>query len=481
MYRKKCFIFIKKYFTEFVGFWRKNVDYGIFNGEANEDSEGMLWEVAPYGSGYSIKAAQGAEDAYLRIDGSAITFGEAQALQITVSDGYFFISNGSNYIRFTNSYNNTSCFTAGTSTSSRNVIFYKVSESSEVEILPPEGEPIFTLAVISDLHTDAGIEGWEEPIRGSVTLTTKAIYEQEDADVILLGGDLTSAHMGSSWGSSDAEKIANFKAAQNAIIEAAESATDSHRVLYATGNHDFAIGLKTFNSGDYIDAQERYLPELVDAKSIDDVEANAYFQKTMPSGTAAGVEHVLAYHYNIDGLDFIVLNTPYIGADKHNDYNYDTDSLNWIKNKLDAIGKDKTVFFIAHYPLNTDKNLSSGKGVNAATQAVLKESVLDEYPNAIYLYGHDHGGYKIVADTYERVTTYDANGNSYDNRYVMPDGFVSSFVGSMSYYGTGIEPSSLGDETLNVIQGLMVYVYEDRIVFQMKNYGVADMGSYILT
>ena len=77
--------------------------------------------------------------------------------------------------------------------------------------------------------------------------------------------------------------------------------------------------------------------------------------------------------------------------------------------------------------------------------------------------------------------TYDANGNSYDNRYVMPDGFVSSFVGSMSYYGTGIEPSSLGDETLNVIQGLMVYVYEDRIVFQMKNYGVADMGSYILT
>lgn len=355
---------------------------------------------------------------------------------------------------------------------------------SGMSIMPAEAagedEPIFTIAAISDIHTDAGIQEWDDPLRNDVYTTVDAIYFNEDADVLLLGGDLTSAHMGGSWGATDEEKKANFKRAQAAIINAAESATDSHRVLYATGNHEFAVGTKDFNSGDYIDATERNLPKLVDAKDINDTDANAYFQRTMPEGTAANVRHVLAYHYNIDGMDFMVLNTPYTGEDNHSNYEYDEESLIWVANKMEAIGRDKTVFFIAHYPLGTDKNVTSGKSVNAATQAVLKEEILDNYPNAIYLYGHDHGGYKIHFDTYERVTTYDENGQAVDNRDDVPAGFVSSFVGSMSYYADEINPYSLGSADPNIVQGLMVYVYSDRIVFQMKNYGAEDLGSYVL-
>ena len=355
-----------------------------------------------------------------------------------------------------------------------------IPDSGETSFAAEEEKPLFTLAAISDFHTDAGIERWDVPIRTGVLDTVDAIYFNEDADVVLLGGDLTSAHMGSNWGSTDEEKKANFTKARQEIIDAAYAATDSHRALFATGNHDFAVGTLDFNSGDYIEATEKYLSPMIDATSVTDTEANAFFQHEMPAGTKEGVRHVLAYHYNIDGMDFIVINTPYIGADKHGDYNYDEESLDWVYNKLEAIGYEKTVFIIAHYPLATDKDVTSGKGVNVATQEHLKEKVLDDHPNAIYLYGHDHGGMKIQYDTFERITTYNPDGTTYVDREVAPEGFLSSFIGSMSYYGSNVTPSSLGSTTPNVVQGLMVYVYEDRIVFQMKNYGTDHLGSYVL-
>ena len=149
-----------------------------------------------------------------------------------------------------------------------------------------------------------------------------------------------------------------------------------------------------FNSGDYIEQTERYLPEMIDAEDIYDTDANAYFQRNMPAGASSDIRHVLAYHYNIDGVNFMVLNTPFIGTDNHSNYVYDEDSLRWVENKMWDIGEDKTVFFIAHYPLSTDKNVTSSKSVLASTQRVLKNEILDKYPNAVYLYGHDHGGYK---------------------------------------------------------------------------------------
>ena len=83
-----------------------------------------------------------------------------------------------------------------------------IPESKETSFAAEEEKPLFTIAAISDFHTDAGIERWDIPIRTGVLDTVDAIYFNEDADVILLGGDLTSAHMGSNWGSTDEEKKA---------------------------------------------------------------------------------------------------------------------------------------------------------------------------------------------------------------------------------------------------------------------------------
>lgn len=57
--------------------------------------------------------------------------------------------------------------------------------------------------------------------------------------------------------------------------------------------------------------------------------------------------------------------------------------------------------------------------------------------------------------------------------------FISSFMGSTRHYLNGIDSGILDTETPNIIQALMIYVYQDRVVFEMKNYnkyGLCDNG-----
>ena len=52
--------------------------------------------------------------------------------------------------------------------------------------------------------------------------------------------------------------------------------------------------------------------------------------------------------------------------------------------------------------------------------------------------------------------------------------FISVFLGSMRYYNNAIEGSwvsSSYERTPKIIQAMMIYVYQDRIEFHMKNYG----------
>jgi hypothetical protein len=48
--------------------------------------------------------------------------------------------------------------------------------------------------------------------------------------------------------------------------------------------------------------------------------------------------------------------------------------------------------------------------------------------------------------------------------------FFSAFMGSMRYYYNTIDPGDMPVETPNIVQALMVYVYQDRVELHMKNY-----------
>lgn len=52
--------------------------------------------------------------------------------------------------------------------------------------------------------------------------------------------------------------------------------------------------------------------------------------------------------------------------------------------------------------------------------------------------------------------------------------FVSSFMGSMRYYSNAVTTGSGDAEENPIVQGLMIYVYENRIELRMKNFGTVE-------
>ena len=436
-------------------------DFEAFNARDNVSRENTLWLIESYEKGYSIKAIgiEG-ENVYLNINASGTTtLGERQELTIAAVTGGFQISRVSGskyYVRFTNSYKidniNTSCFVSSTGTVSSTFIIYQVVKPEE-DTFDQEEPRLFTIAAVSDLHTDYGIQEKAPYIRQGFIELTSRIKAEENADVLLIGGDITSRNDGSyTW---TKEK---YDRAMASVYDYARSATQSGKVLYATGNHDFVAGGNTFNSGDYT------------AVMLQDI--GTFNQVLYQNGSK--YPHVLSYYYSIDQFDFIVLNTPYLAGDNHSNYVYDDASISWLDQTLSKIGNKRTVFVMGHYPLRDSRNISSeSKGVSTTNNCNDKlKAALVKHRNVIYLYGHDHGGHVLANHTFERITPYTVDGKVINNRKTQAEGFVSSFMGSVSYY-----KNSLSSGELAVKLALLLYIYSDKITFKMKNYGISHAGN----
>lgn len=323
-------------------------------------------------------------------------------------------------------------------------------------------------------------ESGEQYIRNGIVEATKKVREEDNANVIAFLGDLISDKNGDEteaphgyWYAQGQENVeSEWQKARDLMYAAAESATESGRALYLTGNHEYAIGgtraNPTFNSGDYTDGIESKLPELT--------VKNAYFQKEedFPEGTSQDIidaGHVLSYHYNIDGMDIIAIHPSYTGAEITKDWSYDLGALEWMEERLKEIGADKTVLVLGHYPTSSLDDYEAGMdSYNKIKQ------IFADYPNVIYLYGHDHNPY-IHTDTYQRVQTFAEDGvTPFQNRYETPTGYTEVFGGSVAFTNDiGLDSTDLAG-TPAVVQGLLVKVYSDRIVLQMKNYNESPLG-----
>lgn len=444
--------------------------FGIadFNGTLDDSREDLVWEIATVDNGYSVKVADGDENSYLNISSTGVSLGAMQVLEIehvsNTTTSYFTVSDGTNYVNIAGS-------GVTSSTSADRLILYNVRP--ELAEATTE-KPLFTLSTFADLHSERKYtNGTEEYIRDGIVEATQKVREQENANVIAFLGDLISNKSYDAdnnkgfWLGTGEDIEEQWTTARDKMYEAAMSATESGRALFLTGNHDYAIGsLDTsniFNSGDYTSGIESKLPELTDE--------NAYFQSEWPEGTPDEIKnagHVLAYHYNIDGMDLISINTTYTGTEITSGWNYDAEALDWMGSKLESIGKDKTVIVLGHYPTSSLKT-----GDEAAYEKIT--GIFEQYPNVIYLYGHNHNPY-IHTDTYQRVQTYAADGTVFQNRYETPTGYIEAFAGSVAFTNdVGLDSTEITG-TPAVVQGLIVKVYNDRIVLQMKNYGEAPLG-----
>ncbi len=303
-------------------------------------------------------------------------------------------------------------------------------------------KPIFVIGCVADPHIDYGIEKKPPYIRPS-TIKAFEDLKAEKCDIMLVGGDITSAN-DTVW-----DDIKVFERAKKTFCDAAKSTIESGRVLYVDGNHEnHAFGLK-YDGGDYSDIMLR------DTGKFE----KALYQKDKPT-------HLLAYKYTFDDLVFIGLNTPWQVVDTG--YEIAPETWPWLDDVLNGC-KNKTVFVTMHYPLEDSVGLREKEAAIKTSKDA--KAVLNGHKNVILLYGHAHAydyGY-INSSITERLTVYRKNGlpDTYEN----PENFISCFMGSFGYYYNSFNEGWLTEDDPKIVQALLIYVYKDKITFTMKNYG----------
>ncbi len=284
-----------------------------------------------------------------------------------------------------------------------------------------EDKPVMTIGCLSDLHNELGLISGDLStvrLRGTVGNTVKRMREEEDVDLVCLGGDYTSDVTISKE---------NWERVKQLMRETTRMAFQDYRthkpVIYVTGNHDYEVANfdsipKGYNAGYYQDIMEE------DIGVLEDTEA--YYEEA--DNDTLGKEKLLAaYHYQIGGFDFVMLNCGLHFFKDAWDYTYSVGSVQWVANKLAELYSDdpnKTVFFLLHIPFSDSNSLSaSNKGMSNSEGTRLLKATLEKYPYLIMLYGHDHGtdSAYIRTKTSQRVTRYDNGGmviSSYDETHV---------------------------------------------------------------
>lgn len=433
----------------------KLMKYKLFDCSSQEVDYSLVWKIESYEKGWSFKSVGSKGDKYLNIvlnsaNQPSVTLGNRQALNITQdSNGLGVISadiNGKSYrIRFTGA--NGQGWQAGTSSSSSTMVFYRVMiDDNELDVEVPREKPLYTFATLTDMHVDYGIENEKNVIREQSQSAMNQIKKEENPDVVFITGDTISTHGSGVWSDETYNKVTSQ------LVEAFKNTSKDGKVMYVNGNHDYEVGLTQYNSGAYIDeANKNGVGKYTDVLYEDEQRKS----------------NLLAYHYELYGMHFIGLNTPYNGDATIKSPLYTQEEVKWVKDVLAKLNNDEKIVVLGHYPLNNSKGMTPNYGV---TNKELQDT-FNKYPNLLYIYGHDHGGNFIESDTFERVTAYNADGSIEDSRDVRASGFTSCFGGSLSYYNNRYNPGALSSAQPHVVQALMVYVYEDHIDLEMKNYG----------
>ena len=273
-------------------------------------------------------------------------------------------------------------------------------------------KPLLTIACISDIHTERSLIDCANlndiALRGSFIKTLAQLKNTEKIDVMLLGGDCTS----------DATiPVGNWQQVRKLIAQYTRRAfptVKSTPVIYVTGNHDYEVANldnipKPYNAGDY------YTFPMKD--DIGELTADEAFYEDADNGNLGKMTLLAAFHYVINGFDFVVLNCGKNFFKSAWDYVYSEESVQWVADKLAEIyadNPDKTVFFALHIPFSDSNSIREpSKGIASSPGEKLLKKTLSKYPNLIMLYGHDHGGDKAYTrrKTSQRVTHYDRNGN----------------------------------------------------------------------
>lgn len=353
---------------------------------------------------------------------------------------------------------------------------------------------ILTAFGFTDIHNQASMLDYPTTVRSSlITACDRAVAEFGKADVALNGGDNISDYP--HWNKSCALPKKNFLDIKRKMHAVTANTAKGGKVLYVSGNNDMILGdigteeNPPYNTTDFYDVMNEAFGELPD-----DEKLVAY------SDTKPGETYWNAFHYEVNGVDFIGVNIdPNTAFDTHEGC-YTDETLLWVKNKLDEIDPDgvKPVFLIGHLSAiyyycgkDLEETLINGN-------VGLFYDIFKGHKNAFYLYGHIHGERGVYKDYSSGAVLHikdgkplDANLNREDSKGVGEYDYSFVHMGGLrpfkaenfrddgleGYGGNAEKQYFVATGTPKLAQYVVFEVYDDRVVFYVRN-AATDIEGY---
>lgn len=358
------------------------------------------------------------------------------------------------------------------------------------------------IACYTDIHNQQAMLNLPTVLRGSATAAARLTQEEwGQADLAIVGGDNISDYP--HYNRSCALPYRNWLDFKEKFTANFAAVARGGRVLYVDGNNDLILGdLPTaenppYNTADfYTTPMKQTLGVLSPADYIGKYAA--------AKGEQAG-EHLLAFHYAVDGVDFFGLNLdPDTCFDSHDGY-YNVDSLRWLKRKLDEVDPqgNKLLFVVGHLSATVlVDDTTPREDMPPERWAALYEA-LQGHRNLFYLYGHVHGQHFSHTRTAPGVLPIGSDGQlmkiptaETDSRQLLGDArpdFYTVHMGGLRpflcwgkadltrYFEddalTGTIPGDTepqlypGTATPRLAQYLLIETFPDRVVFAYRNTG----------
>lgn len=349
-------------------------------------------------------------------------------------------------------------------------------------------EKILTAFCFTDIHNQQSMLDYPTTVRRSLIQANEMAAEEFGlADVAIVGGDNISDYP--HWNKSCALPRKNFLDIKNKINDCISKHVKDGKVLYVAGNNDMILGdigteeNEPYNTTDFYDLMDRAFGALPENEKI-----------ILKSKEKPGELYWGAFHYIVNGIDFIGINIdPDTAFNSHEGY-YNDETLVWVKNKLNEIDPEgrKCVFVVGH--LSAIYYYNNGKLVETMINGdrSLFYDIFKGHQNVFYLYGHVHGESSCYRDCSSGAVLHinEQNmpiGNHLKDKDSCGKKYAYSFVhmgglrpfGSQYFENDGIE--GFGGEkerkyypttaTPTLAQFLVFEVYEDRVVFHIRNTG----------
>ena len=352
-------------------------------------------------------------------------------------------------------------------------------------------EKILTGFCYTDIHNQQAMLDYPTTIRRSLVQAKEmALAEFGPADIAIVGGDNISDYP--HWDASCALPKRNFLDLKQKLHGCISESAKGGKVLYVAGNNDMILGdigteeNAPYNTTDFYDLMDRAFGVLPGEEKL------ILVSKEKPGELYWG-----AFHYVVNGIDFIGINIdPDTAFNSHEGY-YSDGTLVWVKNKLREIDPDgtKPVFLVGHLSAIYRYNDGQWRETMINGNKELFYSIFEGHKNAFYLYGHVHGERACyrehssgavlhIGDTGsplgDNLEETDSLGKEYAYSLVHMGGlrpFGREYFDSDGIRGYGGRERVgyyTATGTPKLAQFLVFEVYEDRVVFHIRNTGTQE-------